>query len=1156
MPRFSSQFDNKLTEDIKLAPEETSEKNSLERIETMYDGPKFKNPSDIELVVEEEDVHHLSMNSLAEHTRVENNEINDGSIKELKNYLQIKLPENPYKKYLVFDAQYIKDREGAEKFIDSLSADFVSKEQKREMMSILGLPLEEGVKIPISKIEEEKLDFNKGDKVVWTVSNKVYTVKKIAGDYVIVEELSSPLPLFTVKKVESESELDNSFIKTVKDIEKESNEKYAEQKKEFNSEKLQQFEIPVLPDEETRESRRSFVIDEETKESTREFDPLHDRGVYPVVDISKEEQEKKEPSFDILNNQRESKEKSLGEVKNYLFDYIEKSLPKSESIIPLHKGIDFARSFNEIRSEINDAFNLKIIDIDQKDLMYHLAGLKENEELNKLSQFEIPVLPDEETRESRRSFVIDEETKESTREFDPLYDRGVYPVVDISKEEQEKIDLDKVGQFYTPKEDINDKSARDEIPAVNPTEVISPKPPQEKPAQKEPQILDIKAETIIAPPFIPENSKKTEVDDFEELFKKAEQIDINLDKAREDYASAKKEFLNKHRQKKNVFAKAMFDLGVEKQMPKSDEIPEELKGLERVYIEAKKEKSRYLFAKGLKKEEVILTGAITAETREYSFNEDLVKALEQEMDKFNKVMESGRPPLEKGILSKTLEKWQKLHPATRIALSSTLVTAGAFAFGALPLAGVAAYGGYRVARAAAGAATSQFAGRALQNKFDKNNTKLKEGFLNKYGTDISEDNFAEKEKQARDFYESEKDKKKRQLLWKAGAMVGAGIGTSVASGALLHSIESISAGGAKVSAENVPTSKPSIQAESVPPKVNISEVAKPETVEVELSSKGFIKTFDEMKGKILEKYGNVAKVPENLKHFVETPSTKLAEEFGMYDPEHKLSGAGLKGESLALDSKGNLSYEHLNGNKDVLFDSQKGQVSSFEGKIINSEGEVVPREYIGKTAPMDVDMDSGKVKIPDVPQENISNIPENIETKTKIIEIGGKPFSSLDNLVVDNHTVGLADLEGKKVLVYDNQAIAEEISDPKPGAYPMALADKLQEGKVYTEVRKAFNIAMDKMVEGYKNVGYLPAKLPFEGGVIQTVTDVSNEIGKTDLYLNGKHFASGIITEKGSQVLLDEGVEGSWWSSDNVYERALKASKTNIFENISHLLKN
>lgn len=1140
MPRFSPQFDNEQIEAGGSIPKKTFEDNSLVETETMYDGPRFKNPSEIELLGEEENkgggegVLKSSLDSLAEHTRAENNEISDGSIKELKNYLQMKLPSSPYKDRLVFDVPYIRDKEKAERFINDLSPDFVTNEQKREIMSILGLTLEEGVKIPISKVEEEKLDFKKGDKVIWTVSGRVYTVKMMAGDYVIVEELTSPLSLSMVKKVEStpKPEPDNSFAKAVEDREKEFNEKDVGPKEKSNS--------------------------------------LTDTGVYKMVDLDKEEFIQRESSFDILNKQVESKEKSLSEVKNYLFDYIEKSLPKSEDVIPLHKGIDFARSFNEIRAEINDAFNLKIIDADQKDLMYHLAGLKENEELNKFSQFEVPVLPedetkeskrnfysladtgvnqgfnDEETKESRRPFIVDEETKESTREFNPLPDRATFPAVDVSKEEKpEKIDMGKVGQFEILKEDnlpndllkgnINDKGdSKDEMPARNPDEVISSKSTKEKPAEKEPQVLDIKADMVMESPPVPENAKGIEVEDFEELFKKAEQIDINLEKAREDYASAKIEFLNKHRQKKNVFAKAMFDLGVEKQMPKSDEIPEELKGLEKVYIEANKEKSRYLFAKGLKKEEAVSTGFITVETREYSFNEDLVKALEQEMDKFNRAMESGRPPLERGILSKTLEKWSKLSPTSRVLLSSVLMTGATVAFGAIPLAGAVAYGGYRAARGLEGMVTSQAVGKGIQNRFDKNNTLSKKKFEEGYGRDITEENFADKQKEAMDFYESEKDKKKRQLLKKATAMAATGAGVAIGSGAILHHLDGVL--NAKVPLPETHPIKPSVPEGAL----------KSSFIETELSSKGFIKTFDEMKGKILEKYGNVAKVPENIKHFVETPSTKLAEEFGMYNPEHNLSGVGLKGESLTLDSKGNLSYEHLSGNKDVLYDSSTGNKTEFAGKMMDKDGHFIsPKEVLNTTEN-------------NIPEASASPIEKVLDTthKPKIIEIAGKPFSPLDNLVVDNHTVALADLEGKKVLVYDNQAIAQEVLDPKPGAYPLALADKLQDGKAYTEVRKAFRVAMDKMVEGYKNIGYRSAKLPFEGGIIQVVTDASNEVGKTELYLNGKHFASGIINEKGSQVLLDEGVRGSWWSSDNVYERALKASKTNIFENISHLLKN
>lgn len=1207
MPRFSQNINNKNEGENKIP----SGQNFAE--ETINSGPKFGNPSAIELP-EEETKDSKPIDSLIEHTRGtdrlnESEKINQGTIKKLKNFLQINLPDSPYKTYLIFDVQYIENKEDAESFLNDISTDFIDNNQKKEMRSILGLSVEEGTRIPISKIETEKLNFNEGEKVVWTVSGNIYTVEKMMGDYVKVKELSSPLPLSTVEKIDTNKKPDNSFIEATRDMER-----------EFDPEKLQQFNIPKIPDG-------------GIKENIEPSKPIENAGEYPVVNIPDEEKpiQYRKPAFDVLDRQVESREKSLSEVKEYLLDYIESNLQNTDNVKALHYGIDLARSIMEVKSEIDDAFGNGIINNDQKDLVYHLAGLKENEDLNKLGQFEIPKLAnEEETFEQmyeraknkaeeeapnqdllnnlRNSVSGERKIKEEPRSdynleiFVPGINRAPYKVGDEASVIRSNHQIDsgwsiadiREGKVYLIKEHEPGQLMRKKVTVKDfiKEQILANKNNTEANESNDFVDVDIAREAGLndeeiayikrgsksgglltmswqevqkfnrlydkyydfkqkvenekpLPPPAPENAKSIEVDNFEELFAKAEEIDKKLESAREAYTSARIEFLNKHRQKKNIFAKAMLDLGVEKQMPKSDEIPDEVKELERAYIEAKKEKSRYLFAKSSKKQEAVSTGMVIAETKEYSFNEDLVKELENEMERFNKAMESGRPPLERGVLSKTLEKWSKLSPTSRVLLSSALMTGVTVAFGAVPLAGAAVYGGYRAVRGLGGMVTSQAVGKGIQNRFDKSNELSKKEFEETYGRDITEENFAEKQKEAMDFYESEKEKKKRQLLKKATAMAATGAGFAVGSGALLHHVDGVL--NAKVPLPETHSIKPSVPEGAL----------KADAIETELSSKGFIKTFDEMKGKILEKYGNVTKVPDNLKHFVETPSNKLAEEFGMYDPDKNLSGVGLKGESLSLDTKGNLTYEHLSGKEDVLFDSQKGQASPFEGKLINSEGEVVPREYIGKTAPMDVDMGSDKVKIPETPSETPSNIPKNTESpKSKIIEIGGKPFASLDNLVVDNHNVGLADLDGKKVLVYDNQAIAQEVLDPKPGAYPMALADQLQEGKQFKGIREAFNVAMDKMVEGYKNVGYLSTGLPFEGGKIQVVTDASNEIGKTDIYLNGRHFASGVITEKGANISLDEGVKSSWWSGDNAYERAIKESGENIFPNISHLLKN
>ncbi len=1257
---------------------ENNSGDQLQPEETFLGSVRFKNPSELSPEPEEEkDLKPFNPDKVQQIEIPNENQFDKKVVSNLLHYIE-GLNRRDETRLFLFDVSMVSSYEELKEKIDSASENnIISDEEKKEIYKIIGQEYINN--------KETGSDLKPGDKVTFFGGSNVYTVKNLQRTdndiFVLVEEMKVPLSIKAIHKVpEDKREFNiNTDAGQYPAVKLEEEEKDAEN--QFDGDKLQQFEIPNP--------------DEETKESKREFDPWKHAGEYMVPEI------------------KEREGKSLKDVRNNILDYLDSNVSREGFNKAFHNGIEWAESIAEIKREIDSALKYGVINPEQKDLLYHLAGLTENEQFNKLSQFKIPVLSEEDTKESVRGFDKDETLEsrrpfedqdivEGKREFDPMSHRIEYPAVKLEEEEKDaenQFDGDKLQQFEIPtQKDISEgpkdnsfveeetfeqmyeraknKAEEEEktsnqislnnlrdsvsgerkineeprsdynleifVPGINraPYKVgdevsvirtsgqmdsgwniadiregkvylikehesgqLMRKKVTAKDFIKE-QILanknnidanefndfvdndiareaglndeeiayikrgtksgglltmswqeiqkfnrlydkyydfkqKVENEKPLPPPPAPENAKGIEVDNFEELFAKAEEIDKNLEKAREEYASAYINFKNEHRSKKNKFAKVMADLGMDKQMPNSDQRPEELKELERAYIEAQKEKSRYLFKESVKKEKVVGLNTITAKVEEVWANEGLVKAMEEEYERFNRQIQESLPRLEKGILGKSLEKWQKLSLPTRIALSTAFMTGVVLASGATAAAALG-YAGMRATRAGASVGAGQLVGKGIQGRFDKSNKERKENFLEEYGENITEENFSEKTKKAREFFESEKERKNRQMLGKAVAMAG------VAGGAgILSSIDSIGLGNGGSVSENIPSSKPGVVAENIP-KPTTPDVPKVENIEVGLSSKGFIKTFDDMKTKLLEKYGSVDKVPDNLKHFTQTSSMDLAKEFGMYDPEHNLSGSGLKGESLSLDDKGNLKYEHLDGREDILFDAKRGEAYEFDGKLINSEGEVVPKEYVGKTAPFESDISNKNTGASVAEPENVSKPNSN-----NLFEIKGKPFAFPENFEYKGHKLSIGDMEGRKVLVFDGQAVAESVSNPDQSFYPMVLAEKLQEGSGYREIREAYVAAQEEMTKGYRN---FLARFPFEGGVLHVLPDLDNN-GSVRVALNGKEIAKGIINQDKIEVLLNKELKGGWFSADTVYERAIKSANENkVFDTIKTLL--
>ncbi len=669
-----------------------------------------------------------------------------------------------------------------------------------------------------------------------------------------------------------------------------------------------------------------------------------------------------------------------------------------------------------------------------------------------------------------------------------------------------------------------------------------------------------------------------------------ENMDAVLAEARSEYATQLIAWKNANRQKKNKFAKVMADLGVYDKKPPESEIPLELVGAEKAYVEAKKKK--YFSKEGHAKNYSVLEDE---EANEFVFNAALLNEVEGEYQNLQKKITESLPPSEWKKLKKGLELWGKVPMPVRVAASTAVLGGVALATGTLVMGGAAAFGGYKVTRGIAGGIASKTTGRLVDGIFKKGNERMKGKIFEKYGTNITEENFEKKERELMEAMDKEENAMKRQRLYKAGAMVAAGGLTSAGAGIGLHSLHhvDIPVGGgghapdtipktgtvipdhgpktSPMSADSVQGTKVSVQQpDIVPATPKISENL-PE-MKVELSSRGFIDDFEHLKTKLVEQYGDTDHVPVQYEHFIKTPSTKLAQEFGFYDPERNLSGMGMQGENLTLDAHGNLVYHHLDGTDHVMMSGDTGDIEEkFSGKMFAPKSEEVigaddpanSMEHGGFT-PEQVQAEVDSLHTPDLPIPD--HTPDVISSTTHNLTESA-PLPDAEHIISPHvpevhpdsiHQASILDnLKGKdyKALFLDDAnhtQIAHELPFGTNGASGMekilALDDKFQTGTEFAPIRKLFASALTEYLQN-KNLGTYVFPVNFDGGVVHVIQGVPGNSTGIEVLLNGKEIAKGVMTADGPHVEMLKGLKGGFLIPDTVYEKAFK----HVSQIIKHL---
>lgn len=563
-------------------------------------------------------------------------------------------------------------------------------------------------------------------------------------------------------------------------------------------------------------------------------------------------------------------------------------------------------------------------------------------------------------------------------------------------------------------------------------------------------------------------------------------VDNELNEARSQYAEELLKWKEKLRKDKNVFAKTLSDLGIEKQMPNKPKTVDLLDAEER-YMDAKRMKRKAILKASEKLQVHDKKGEVVDE---FTWNEKAFEAAEKEYDELQKTISESLPPLEKGILTKSLETFSKLTPLQKRLFSAALVTTGAVLTGGLNGGFTLAKTGARLATGAVfGATLAPKISQAMDKGFQKLEEKRAEKRKSKYGIELTEENFAEKEKELMASFDKEENKKKRERLYKAGGLMAAGavVGgmTNMAVDSMSHSLASAvplpetspipdtpSVPQSEVS--HVPQAElptlpdaPDILHDPLPVAAVAPENLTPEhfmpDTKAAISSRGFIQSFVDMKAKIIEQYDGIQNVPEATRELLSKSPVDLAKEFNFYDPEKHLSALGLKGESLVMDPQGSLFLEHVDGSKEMLFDAAKGEVHQFQGTM-----------------------------------QNVLDVPESQDVN---VELGPTP----------------PDLNaGAEIPIVDAPLEAHPIPE--------------------TTILKV--VAPQEV---------LPP-VDFEGGKIQIVKAVENQ-KELQVLLNGKAIASGVLTDRGPKLELFSNLKSGWFSPDNAFERAFKQASQLIKSN-------
>lgn len=525
---------------------------------------------------------------------------------------------------------------------------------------------------------------------------------------------------------------------------------------------------------------------------------------------------------------------------------------------------------------------------------------------------------------------------------------------------------------------------------------------------------------------------------------------VTLDGLRSEYATKYHNFYKERNKKMGLMNKIRRGMGMS--ISNEPPIPQELIDLKNQY-----EKSIFEYGNDLYNKESVRLGSQNLSPDQIKIELDKYKSevifkdliLDEEQKLANQKVED-LPMKEKSALGSFFAWYNKLPTWQKRALSIGAVTGVGFAAISMAGAGVAGasvWAGAKILRATTGALVGEGAAYAVGKMATGEINRAKESGIDSSKNVLENLNWDENTfNHAKNQYQQTLSEhagrmnsiKKKQMYTK---ILAGGLTTFALNyeDAFIHkpSMHDLFGKGAPVDEAIKATTN---TAETV---TNTAETATQapatEVFNVQVSSEGAIRTVEDLKEKLATQFPNKSIAPANIQHILNTNATELSKEWGLFNPDDasgKESATMLKGSTVTLDSKGNITLHNLGkgdtilsgeGAKvygDEMFDSDHNANNGGSTRLTEGGGKVNINEIPGEH------LTEGSVNINEIPGENsvgdnlslekeINNIPQSVRDA---IVPGSATGASTD--VVENIQNQGINLNGHSVEEFNAERIA------------------------------------------------------------------------------------------------------------------------------------
>lgn len=211
-----------------------------------------------------------------------------------------------------------------------------------------------------------------------------------------------------------------------------------------------------------------------------------------------------------------------------------------------------------------------------------------------------------------------------------------------------------------------------------------------------------------------------------------------------------------------------------------------------------------------KEKELAAKEGLTKEQKEkelLQFNAELYKTVVlNERDLLVKAKVESWPPQEKRLWRKGLDWYLRRGTATKLLISTGLMTGIVAGAGGFSAPAVAMFAGYRFVRGAGAVLASKLAGKGVDWAMTKGIEAKHEAALSNVRKEFSLENLKKVEKETERIFEEKAKRERKKLYIKAGVSIAAGMGTAIGIGMLERALtEGVATSAGGVSPETHPT---------------------------------------------------------------------------------------------------------------------------------------------------------------------------------------------------------------------------------------------------------------------------------------------------------------------------------------------------------------